>query len=68
MVVVTQAFVSLAKSLAKSRGYPELSMVVLPHPFETLTRETVDRFADDKFSEILANLLEPGRVRPPSPR
>lgn len=63
VVVVTEAFVSLAKSVATSRGYPELPMVILPHPFETLPQESVQRFASDRFAEIVAKLLQPGRER-----
>ena len=57
MVFVTEAFVSIAKSLAKTRGFPELRMVVVTHPFETLSADTVRQFANDKFPELLTRLL-----------
>lgn len=56
MVIVTEAFVSLARSLARSRGCPDLSMVIVPHPFETLSETIVDGFAREKFAEILRGL------------
>lgn len=64
MVIVTEAFVTLARSLARSRGCPELPMVILPHPFETLSGAVVDRFARDKFAEILRSLTGSGTGTP----
>ena len=60
--IVTEAFTSLAKSAAKSYGYPDLPMVVVPHPFETLPREEVRRIADAKFEEIVRAACRPRRI------
>lgn len=63
MAVVTSEFHPEAKFLAKARGYPNLPMVVLPHPFETLPRETILKLADEKFGEIVEALV----TNPPAP-
>ena len=54
VAVVTEKFVSLAKASAKALGYPDLPMIVLPHPFETLPAETLREIADEKVHELVA--------------
>ena len=54
--MVTSQFVSLAKVASKSRGYPDLPEVVVPHPFESLPEADVLRIADEKLEEIVQNL------------
>ena len=54
--VVTEKFVNLAKVTAKTLGYPDLPMLIVPHPFETLTRERIEQIADEKFDECIALL------------
>ena len=51
--MVTRQFESLAKSSARARGMPDLRMVVLPHPFETLPRERIRELAHEKAGEIV---------------
>ncbi|MBI2906042.1 MAG: hypothetical protein HYX92_00150 [Chloroflexi bacterium] len=55
--LVTSEFVPLANFHARGRGYPELPVVVLPHPFETLPEEEITRIADARFAEIMGNLV-----------
>lgn len=43
----------MALTAARSLGYPDLPMVFVPHPFETLAEEEVNRLAEEKFQEIL---------------
>lgn len=54
MTVVTQEFHGLAKAAAEALGYPDLPMVVVPHPFETKPVEEVRALAEAKFEEIIA--------------
>lgn len=56
-MVVTTEFVSLAKAVAKARGYPDLPMVILPHPFETKSSEEVERIAVEKADELAQKLM-----------
>ncbi|MFH1484438.1 MAG: hypothetical protein ABIH46_00060 [Chloroflexota bacterium] len=56
VTIVTSEFVPLAKFLAKARGFPDLPLVVVPHPFETLAAETVRKVADEKFDELMKHL------------
>lgn len=57
MIVVTSEFVSLATSLAKFYGYPELPMVIVPHPFNNLPEAEILRLADKHAHEIVASLV-----------
>ena len=50
---MTEEFESLAATVARSLGYPDLPMVVVPHPFEVLAEDVVERLAEAKFQEIL---------------
>lgn len=58
-MVVTEEFVGLAKAAARARGYPDLPMVVLPHPFETKSAEEVERIAVEKAEELVQKLTAP---------
>ncbi len=62
MTVVTEEFEPLAKSVAKSRGYPDLPMVIVPHPFETLPHEMAIRLAEEKFNELQQKLSNPATM------
>ncbi|MEK7682400.1 MAG: hypothetical protein AAB502_04985 [Chloroflexota bacterium] len=53
VAIVTEQFVSLAKNSAKALGYPDLPIVVVPHPFETLPRERIRQIAEEKVEEII---------------
>lgn len=59
-----EAFVSLARSFATSQGYPDLPMVVVPHPFETRSREEICALADELFPQILAQIEETAKPTP----
>jgi len=54
--VVTEQFVSLARTVARGLNYPQLPMVVVPHPFEILPPEQVRRIATDKLDELVARI------------
>lgn len=57
VTVVTSEFVSLARFHAKARGFPDLPLVVVPHPFNTLSSDEVLRIAEEKFDELIACLV-----------
>ncbi|MEK7682081.1 MAG: hypothetical protein AAB502_05575 [Chloroflexota bacterium] len=63
MALVTREFQSLAQTSAKSLGYPDLPMVVLPHPFETLPVDEMKRLAAEKLEEICSRLTVPLAAR-----
>lgn len=56
--VVTEQFVSLAKNSAKAMGYPDLPMIVVPHPFETLPREQIRQLAEEKVEELVQKISQ----------
>ncbi len=66
VTVVTEQFVSLAKAAARGFGYPDLPMVVVPHPFETLSIETVEQLAHEKAAEIAAGLVQEQKAAIPA--
>jgi len=59
VAVVTEEFVSLAKAIATSLKYPDLPMVVVPHPFEMLPVEQVRKLADEKVQELVNQMEKP---------
>ena len=58
VAIVTEQFVSLAKNSAKALGYPDLPIVVVPHPFETLPRERIRQIAEEKLDEIVQKVSQ----------
>lgn len=62
--MVTSEFEPLARSCARARSYPDLPFVVLPHPFETLSPESVRALMEKKFDETVAALVTPVDQRP----
>ena len=56
--MVTEQFVSLAKSAARAKGVEDLRMVVVPHPFETLPRDRIREIAREKAPEIVSAITE----------
>lgn len=54
---MTEEFKSLAKAAARSLGYADLPMVIVPHPFEVLAEDVVERLAEQKFQEILDKVV-----------
>jgi hypothetical protein len=58
---VTTQFESLARSISAFEGYPDLPLVVVPHPFTTLSKPEVEELADEFAEEILSRLAsDPG--------
>lgn len=55
---MTESFVSLARMVARSQSYPDLPMVIVPHPFETLSESRARQLADEKYLELVARLVE----------
>ena len=53
MTVVSNAFIGLGKAQARTLGFPQLSLAVIPHPFGSRTREEVRALADKCVSEIV---------------
>ncbi len=56
VAVVTTEFLRLAQSLARTAGYPDLRILVVPHPFETKPIAEIEALADERASQIV-NLL-----------
>ena len=58
--VVTEEFVDMANSVGRSLKYPQLPILVVPHPFETLPQERIREIADEKFEDIVTMLTRQG--------
>ena len=57
MLVATEQFVSLARTLASVAGHPDLRILVVPHPFSTLTDAEAAAEADRRIDELVGGLL-----------
>jgi hypothetical protein len=56
VLVVTEAFESLAKLVAKQQGLADIRMIVVPHPLGGLPEPEVDRIAAMAGADALALL------------
>ena len=52
-VVVTAVFENLGRTAARAQGYPELPMLVLPHPMESRPEPEVREIARTRFAELV---------------
>ena len=57
-MVVTEVFANLARTAARAHGYPEMRMLVLPHPMEGRPEAEVRKIARERFAELAAALAE----------
>jgi len=53
-VVVTEVFTNLAGTAARSRGYPSLRTLVLPHPMEARPEAEIRAIARARFQELIS--------------
>jgi hypothetical protein len=53
VAVVTQEFEALARSMAANAGWPQLRILVLPYPLETLPEAEVREIAREHFAGLL---------------
>ena len=58
VVVVTEVFANLARTAARAQGYPDLRLLVLPHPMESRPEADVRAIARARFRELIGLLLE----------
>ena len=56
MAVVTSVFENLARTAARAHGYPDLRLLVLPHPMESRPEAEVRAIARARFAELIALL------------
>ena len=52
-MVVTEVFANLARTAARAHGYPEMRMLVLPHPMETRPEAEVREMARARVAELI---------------
>ena len=57
MVVVTAVFENLGRTAARAQGYPDLRMLVLPHPMEARPEADVRAIARARFDELIGQLV-----------
>lgn len=58
VVICTRQFVSLARNLARTEGFPDVPILGLPFPLETLSEEDVRKVAQEAFEDLRAVLGE----------
>ena len=56
--MVTAVFENLARTAARAQGYPDLRLLVLPHPMESRPEAEVRAIARARFHEVVALLAE----------
>jgi hypothetical protein len=57
-VVVTAVFENLGRTAARAQGYPDLPMLVLPHPMEARPEAEVRAIARARFTELIRLLTQ----------
>jgi hypothetical protein len=57
-VVVTAVFENLARTAARAHGYPEMRMLVLPHPMESRPEAEVRAMVRARLAELIALVAE----------
>ena len=55
-MVVTAVFANLARTAARAQAYPDLRMLVLPHPMEARPEAEVREIARARFAELMGLL------------
>ena len=58
--MVTAVFENLARTAARAQGYPDLRMLVLPHPMESRPESEVRAIARERFAPLIALIAEEG--------
>ena len=58
VVVVTAVFENLGRTAARAQGYPDLRMLVLPHPMESRPEAEVRGLARARFADLLSLVAE----------
>ena len=53
-VVVTAVFENLGRTAARAQGYPDLRMLVLPHPMESRPEAEVRAIARQRLADVIA--------------
>ena len=56
VTVTTNAFLQLARSELKAFGFPELPLVLIPHPYGQVPRERAVAVAEKAAQEVLDQL------------
>ena len=55
---MTEVFQNLARTAARAQGYPDLRMLVLPHPMESRPEAEVRAIARQRFEELIGLVAE----------
>jgi hypothetical protein len=58
VVVVTAVFENLGRTAARAQGFPDLRMLVLPHPMEARPEAEIRAICQTRFAELMALLAD----------
>jgi len=58
--VVTAVFENLGRTAARAQGYPNLRMLVLPHPMESRPESEVRAIARERFAALIGLIAGEG--------
>ena len=59
VVICTSAFLKMGRDTARSLGLDGMPLVSVPHPFDPLTPEQVERVAEQIVNEVIPVLTTP---------
>jgi hypothetical protein len=59
VVICSDAFISLARSISRAKGIPAPRLVSIPHPLAGIAPAEVQEKADNAIHTIVAMLLDP---------
>jgi len=57
-VVVTAVFENLGRTAARAQGYPDLRMLVLPHPMEARPEAELRAICRERFDALVRLIAE----------
>ncbi|MBI4307590.1 MAG: hypothetical protein HY684_02160 [Chloroflexi bacterium] len=64
VALVTERFLALAQAVAKGKGMPDLSIVVLPPNVDYMSEADLRLVADRAFDQAVVRLHKPGKPQP----
>jgi hypothetical protein len=59
VTLISEQLIGVARTTARSKGYPQLRILTLPHYIDDLDDEAISALVDAKFDEIISALTRP---------
>jgi hypothetical protein len=59
VTLISEHLVGVARTTARSKGYPQLRILTLPHYIDDMDDDAMDALVDTTFDDIIAALTRP---------